>query len=99
VRTLPQPELASSHAALPWRMPTSSSPSAVSSTTEPRTTSPTRTLPLAVLTTTLVCAVDDDVAIGRGHPAVAGDLSIPGVTVAVLDHGCALDLADPYLAG
>ena len=52
VCTRPVPELTSSQAALPSRMPTSSSPIVVSTTTEPRATSPSRTEPLADLAPT-----------------------------------------------
>src|SRR3954447_13957461 len=52
VCTRPVPELTSSQAALPSRMPTSSSPILVSTTTEPRATSPSRTEPLADLAPT-----------------------------------------------
>src|SRR5258708_237301 len=52
---LPATEFTSSQAAVPSRMPTSRSPEAVSSATEPRMTSPSRTLPLAVLAMTAAC--------------------------------------------
>ena len=98
--TLPKCVLRSSHAATPSRIPMSTLPSAVCATTVPR-------LHLAEAHIAIrrlgndggVRVVDVDRAVGGDHPQVSRDVADPGVAVGPLDHGGAVDGADPHRAG